>query len=58
MREAKERLVLETKNELAHQKKKRGGGKNVRKKPIFTNLEKRIRALGASSKATKQFPTK
>jgi len=29
--------------------------KNVRKKPIFTNLKKRIRAHRASSKATRIF---
>jgi len=39
---------------LAHTHKK----KNVRKKPVLTNLKKRIRAHRASSKATRIFLTK
>jgi len=51
LRGAEERLLLETKKGLVHKK-------NVRTKPIFTNLAKRIRAHRASSKATRLFLTK
>jgi len=39
--------------DLAYKKKQEG--KKVRKHPIFTNLKKKIRAHGASSKATRLF---
>jgi len=45
--------------DLAHQtNKNKRREKNVRKKLIFTNLKKKIRAHRASSKATRLFLTK
>jgi len=50
------RKAFVTDKGLAHQKK--GGKKNARKIPIFTNVKKRIRANKAFSKATRLFLTK
>ena len=55
LRGAEEWVLLETKALHTH---KKGGKENVRKKQIFKNLKKRIRAHRASSKATKLFLTK
>ena len=57
LKEAEERLLPETKKGLPHQKK-RGGGENVTKETIFTNLKKRIWTHRASSKATRPILTK
>jgi len=58
LRGEEERPLLETKALHTHKKGEKKGGGNVSKKPLFTSLEKKIRAHRAFSKATRLFLTK
>ena len=55
MRGAEERLLLETEKGAQNKTTKKGRGEMSEKKPIFTNLKKRIRVHRVSNKATRLF---